>query len=236
MGKLGIYLVANFPSTEVFLDGVRACEETGIDFLEVGFPFSDPVADGDVIERAAQTSLRKYRTDEFFDALRRTRSLFSKKLYVMTYSNIIYSNGIDGFLSRAGELDGLILADLPLREIPVFERSLRGSRLNLIRFLTPESRPADIATALKGAKDFVYFVSKRGTTGGAFDLDETTRMKISQVRGHGVDVFIGFGIQDKNDLATAFEVADGAIIGTKAVSELEAGVGRFRAYLKTLAN
>jgi tryptophan synthase alpha chain len=153
----------------------------------------------------------------------------------MTYTNIVYSLGQAAFVKRLGPLSGLILADLPLREIGAFEKGLKGSGANLIRFLTPESREADVASALAGAKGFIYFVSKRGTTGGAFDLDAETKKKIAAVRGKGVDVFIGFGIQEKRDLEAAYEAADGAIIGTRAVAELEQGVNRFRAYLKSLS-
>jgi tryptophan synthase alpha chain len=234
MGKLGIYLVANFPAKESFLEAVRTCEESGVDFLEVGFPFSDPVADGDVIEKAALESLRRYTSDDFFESIRRARAIFSRKLYIMTYSNIIYSTGIARFVRRAGPFDGLILADLPLREIQLFEKRLQGRPVTLIRFLTPESRPEDIARALKGANDFVYFVSKRGTTGGDFQLGDETRQEIARVRGNGVDVYLGFGIQDRQDVAAAWTVADGAIIGTKAVSELDRGTDQFRRFLATL--
>jgi hypothetical protein len=79
------------------------------------------------------------------------------------------------------------LADLPLREIPLLERGLKNDSVSLIRFLTPEGRDRDMALALKGARDFIYFVSKRGTTGGAFDLDSQTQEKISRVRGKGVE-------------------------------------------------
>ncbi len=234
MGKLGIYLVACFPSSDVFLQGVRACEEAKVDFLEVGFPFSDPVADGDVIEKAAQASLTHYASDDFFAALREARAIFSRKLYVMTYSNVIYASGLDAFISRAGSVDGLILADLPLREMPLFRKNLKGKAMNMIPFLSPESRPGDITSALQQARDFVYFVSKRGTTGGAFHLDDETRQKIEQVRGKGIEVHVGFGIRNREDIAAAWESADGAIIGTRAVAELEQGIDTFRDFLKTL--
>jgi tryptophan synthase alpha chain len=234
MGKLGIYLVANFPSTEEFLAAVQICEESGVDFLEVGFPFSDPVADGDLLEKAAIESLKRYTSEDFFESFRRARAIFSRKLYIMTYSNILYSTDIARFLKRTGPFDGIILADLPLRELPLFEKRLKGNAINLIRFLTPESRPEDIASALNGAKDFIYFVSKRGTTGGAFQLDDETRRKIAQVQGKGADVYIGFGIQTKEDVAVACEAANGAIIGTKAVSELQHGPDQFRRFIDTL--
>jgi tryptophan synthase alpha chain len=141
---------------------------------------------------------------------------------------------MDAFASRLGPVAGLILADLPLREIPAFRKGFDGFPVNLIRFLTPESRKADMERAVKGAQGFIYFVSKRGTTGGVFDLDLETREKIAAVRGKGVDVYIGFGIQERRDLEVAYEAADGAIIGTRAVKELAGGVDNFRQYLKSL--
>ena len=152
----------------------------------------------------------------------------------MTYTNIVYSRGVAQLYRRVGPASGLILADLPLREIPRFEKGLKGSGLSLIRFLTPESRPEDMALALKGARDFIYFVSKRGTTGGAFELDGETREKIGRVRGRGVPVYVGFGIQGKEDVRRAHAIADGAIIGTKAVSALGHGIDRFKEFLASL--
>lgn len=234
MGKLGIYLVADYPSREAFLGAVQACQDFGVDFLEVGFAFSDPVADGDVIEKAANEVLRTGGVDAFVEALHQARALFAGKTYVMTYSNIAYSLGMGAFAERLGPVAGLILADLPLREIPAFRKGFNGFPVNLIRFLTPESRRPDMERAVKGAQGFIYFVSKRGTTGGAFDLDQETREKIAAVRGKGVDVYIGFGIQERRDLEIAYGAADGAIIGTRAVSELGRGIDNFRQYLKSL--
>ena len=136
------------------------------------------------------------------------------------------------FLERVGPVSGLILADLPLREMPRFEKEAKG--LNLIRFLTPESRPADMEVALKGARDFIYFVSKRGTTGGRFELDAQTREKIGRVRGRGVPVYLGFGVGEARAFSAATDVADGAVIGTRAVSELAAGIDRFRSFIASL--
>ncbi len=234
MGKLGIYLVADYPSRKTFIEAVRACQEAGVDFLEVGFPFSDPVADGEALERASHEALRHGGIADFIEAFREARAIFAGPLYIMTYANVVYSRGVGRFMKRVGALNGLILADVPLRELPFFEKETNGAPVNIIRFLTPESRPEDIALALKKARDFIYFVSKRGTTGGAFELDKETREKIGQVRGKGVPVYVGFGIREKQDVALAYSVADGAIIGTKAVSELEHGIGRFREFLASL--
>ena len=232
MAKLGIYLVADYPSGALFLDAVRACRDLGVDFLEVGFPFSDPVADGDVIERASHEVLKRETMDGIVEDFREARAIFNRPTYIMTYTNIVYSRGVVHFLERVGPVSGLILADLPLREMPRFEKEAKG--LNLIRFLTPESRPADMEVALKGARDFIYFVSKRGTTGGRFELDAQTREKIGRVRGRGVPVYLGFGVGEARAFSAATDVADGAVIGTRAVSELAAGIDRFRSFIASL--
>jgi tryptophan synthase alpha chain len=234
MSKLGIYLLANHPGREAFLQAVHACQELGVDFLEIGFPFSDPVADGALLERASFEVLKRYRLADFIRSFQEAREIFKRSIYIMTYTNIVYSQGVAAFIKKVGPVNGLILADLPLREIRPFEKELKDASISLIRFLTPESRERDVALALKGACDFIYFVSKRGTTGGAFDLDAEAREKIARIRGKSVDVYVGFGIRDKRDFDLASASADGAIIGTKAVSELEQGIDAFRGFLESL--
>ncbi len=234
MGKLGIYLLANYPSKALFLDAVRACDTHGVDFIEVGFAFSDPVADGELLEGAAHAVLKNNTVDDFVESFHEARALFRGKVYIMTYANIVYSNGVAEFARRVRGCDGFIIADLPVREMPRFRQQLEGASMSLIRFVTPESRSEDVAAAMEGAEQFVYFISKRGTTGGAFDLDGEAAEKLRSIRGKGVDVCIGFGVQNRQDVRKVFEVADGAIIGTKAVAELEKGIGAFREYLKAL--
>ena len=234
MGKLGIYLLANYPSREAFIEAVKICDKHNVDFLEIGFPFSDPIADGDTLEKACYETLQKYNFNDTIDSFKEVKSIFRGKIYIMTYTNIVYSMGIDNFAERVGEISGIILADLPLREIGPFEKGFKKHGINVIGFLTPESRDEDIKRAVKRARDFIYFVSKRGTTGGAFSLDEETREKIGRVKASRREVFVGFGIKDKKDVELAFQYADGAIIGTKAVSELEAGIERFALYIKGL--
>ena len=234
MGKLGIYLLANYPSRETFFEAVKICDKHGVDFLEIGFPFSDPIADGDTLEKACYETLQKYDFNDTVDSFKEVQSIFKGRIYIMTYTNIVYSLGIDNFAERVGRISGIILADLPLREIGPFEKGFKKHGINVIRFLTPESRDEDIKRAVKSARDFIYFVSKRGTTGGGFELDEETREKIGRVKTSGKEVFVGFGIKDRKNVELAFQYADGAIIGTKAVSELEAGVNQFRRYIAGL--
>ena len=115
MGKLGIYLLANYPSKESFLQAVRACQDLGVDFLEIGFPFSDPVADGDLLEKSSLEVLKRYRLADFIRIFQEALDIFTRRIYIMTYTNIVYSNGIAAFIKKVAPVTGLILADLPLR-------------------------------------------------------------------------------------------------------------------------
>jgi len=234
MGKLGIYLLANYPSREVFIEAVKVCNKHHVDFLEIGFPFSDPIADGDTLEKACYETLKRYTFKETIDSFHEAQGIFKGKLYIMTYTNIVFSPGVEDFARLVGRISGIILADLPLREAAPFEKTFRKQGVNVIRFLTPESRDEDIDKAVEGAHDFIYFVSKRGTTGGEFSLDDGTRQKIDRAKAKGKEVFVGFGIKDKKDVDLAFAHADGAIIGTKAVAELESGIENFDRFIRGL--
>jgi tryptophan synthase alpha chain len=234
MGKIGIYLLANYPSREAFIEAVKICDKNRVDFVEIGFPFSDPIADGDTLEKACYETLQKYDFNDTIESFKEVQKIFKGKIYIMTYTNIVYSMGIDNFAEKVGKISGIILADLPLRETRMFDKGFGKHGINVIRFLTPESRDEDIRRAVKSARDFIYFVSKRGTTGGEFALDGQTREKIGRVKASGKEVFVGFGIKEKKDVEMACVVANGAIIGTKAVSELEAGVDQFRQYIASL--
>ncbi len=231
MGKLGIYLLANYPSRETFIEAIKVCDNEKVDFLEIGFPFSDPIADGDTLEKACYEALRRYDFNDTISSFQEVKKLFKGKIYIMTYANIVYSPGIECFTEKIGAVSGIILADLPLREAGPFENAFRKYGINVISFLTPESRNEDIDNAVKNSHDFIYFVSKRGTTGGEFALDEETREKIARVKAKGGEVFLGFGIKYRKDVALAFENADGAIIGTKAITELKLGIDNFRRYI-----
>ena len=234
MGKLGIYLVADYPSRETFLEAVRACRGERRRFPRGRFCLFRSC------RRWRHAGARRPRGPQSKQRRRLHRCPsrgpchFYGRIYVMTYSNIVYSLGMAAFVRRLGPLSGLILADLPLREIGAFEKGLKGAIPTSSGFSPPRAGRRMCASALAGAKDFIYFVSKRGTTGGAFELDEETRKKIAEIRGKGVEVFVGFGVQERRDLETAYGVADGAIIGTRAVKELDRGLSEFRTYLKSL--
>lgn len=227
--NIGIYLVSNYPKKSIFLEAVEICNNLDVDFLEIGIPFSDPIADGEVLEKASFEMLEKYSTLDFLESLFEVKRLFKKRLYTMTYSNIPYSLK-DEFNKYSRVLDGVILADLPVREAIEFEKKLG---CNIIKFATPESRSSDLDLAIKSTKDFIYFISKRGITGGNFAIESQTVQKINYCRKQA-RVYLGFGIRSADDVTKASQISDGVIIGTQAAIELQKGIQGFERFIKNI--
>ena len=224
MCRVGIYLVCDYPDKKKFLNAVSVCEKYNIDFLEIGFPFSDPVADGPVIEKAALEVLEKENTKEFIESLKTVRDIFSKRLYVMTYANVIFGYSMEKFAAKVSFIDGIIVADLPFAEAGRFKGVFEKYNINIINFATPESSFEDINKIKKNSRDFIYFVSTRGITGGKFKLDDETKEKVLFSR-HGFkgDVILGFGIKNREDIEEACKYSDGVVVGTQAVRALNEG-------------
>ena len=230
----GVYLVAGYPDFALFDEAVRVAEECGFDFLEVGVPFSDPVADGPLLTKAAHTAIeRGVNLDSVLDWLRGYSG--SMKIFVMTYANILWARGLERVSEEFAEcgVKGVIVADLPNEEHWFFKE--QGFFLPLIPFATPESSFEDLDRLSETKEGFIYFVSVRGTTGGRFSLDEETKEKLSYLRKRAkVPVVIGFGISGAEDVKSALELADGFVVGTKAVAVLEKGIDSFRNWCKSL--
>ena len=220
MCKVGIYLICDYPDRNRFLEAVKQCDEFGVDFLEIGIPFSDPTADGDVIEKAALEVLEHENMDDFYDALKSAREIFSQKLYVMTYANVVYANGIESFAKRFSFIDGVILADVPFRESRRFKNVFKRYDIGFVHFVTPETDFETLDRIKNSANDFIYFISIRGTTGGKFELDGDAIERLERLKGSGQDVVVGFGIKTGDDIKKACRYADGVVIGTEAIKRL----------------
>jgi tryptophan synthase alpha chain len=214
----GIYIVGNYPDKDSFIKCFDAVINAGYEFVEIGVPFSEPVADGPVIASAVQEALST--GVKAADVLAGLKKLNKKnaKLYIMTYANIIYNYGIKKFSDDfSNVLSGLIIPDVPNPLHSYFYD--RGLEIPIIPFVTPESREEDIkkAAGLKG--DFIYFIGIRGTTGGSVELSSPEISdRIKQIKGFtDKKIVMGFGIKDKTDADKALSVADGFVVGTAAV-------------------
>ncbi len=215
------YLMGGFPTLEVSLEVGRACGRAGADLLEVGVPFSDPLADGPVIHAAGTSALRAgasvHRVLEVAGAI----AVDGPPVVVMCYANQIFSRGLERFADTlVGQgISGLIVPDLPLEEAADALRVCDERRLALVPLVaptTPEERLAEIGERGRG---FLYAVSVMGTTGERASVADTLPELIARARRHAaVPVAVGFGIATPPQAAGAADAgADGVIVGSRLV-------------------
>jgi len=214
------YLMGGFPDLETSLRIGLAYADSGADLVELGVPFSDPLADGPVIHAAGTSALRSGATVE--GVLEVCRELSQRiAVAVMCYSNPIFVRGIERFTDELLEASasGLIVPDLPLEEGAGLLQACERRGLALVQLVaptTPEERMARIAAAARG---FLYTVALTGTTGGRAALDRELVAMLARARAHAeVPVALGFGIGDPAQAAAAADAgAEGVIIGTRLV-------------------
>jgi tryptophan synthase alpha chain len=210
--------MGGYPDREIFRKEVKAVSDAGYDFIEIGMPFNDPVADGPVIAQAGLESIKNGTTTESIIEDIKAISDLPLKKYIMTYANIISAYGKERFSKDLnGMISGLIIADLPNRMRSVFiENTLT---LPIIPFATMETRDEDIDILSRASGDFIYFVALRGITGSKSNLDDPViHDKIKMIRKKTEKpIVIGFGIKDSSDIKKATKLGDGFVIGTEAV-------------------
>jgi len=224
----GFYLMGNYPDKDTFIkSAVKGLKH--FDFIEVGVPFSDPTADGDVISDASQNLLDRNCTfNDIAESVATIRKNIpaEKDIYLMTYANIIYNMNMPVFNTFCIDngVKGLILPDIPFCERNFFEPLGLDRRIKLINFMTPESTLESIEETSEVSDNFIYFISMRGITGTDFNPDDETKEKIHYARSKSkVPVVTGFGIKTKDSADKAMEYSDGFIIGTALIEALNNG-------------
>jgi tryptophan synthase alpha chain len=224
--KLVIYLVAEPETPEL----ARAAVEGGADVVELGFPFSDPLAEGPVIRRASERALaRGMRTRECLDLLARTRELLPETpLVPMTYAAILEAYGYERFAAdaRGRGASSFILVDLPVEEQPALRR---------IQLVAPTSTEDRIRAAAEATDGWLYLVSVTGTTGTRAELSPALPPLVQRVRAvTDVPVYAGFGISTPEVARAAGELADGVVVGSRAVQVAEDGPDALRSFVASL--
>jgi tryptophan synthase alpha chain len=230
------YLTAGYPTPAASAAALRASAEVA-DIIEVGVPFSDPLADGPTIQRSSYEALRQGMT------LSGTLDLIAgaeldTPVVVFSYLNPILQYGMDRFLRVAEELriGGLLLTDLPAGGDPELESSVQRSGVDLIRLVAPTTRAARLIATLEGAQGFVYLVARLGVTGARASLDADLRSSVARVRNAtSLPVAVGFGISTPDQARAVGQMADGVVVGSALVEVLgREGVGPARRFLGTL--
>lgn len=214
------FITCGDPSLEVTEQVVYACEEAGADLIELGIPFSDPTAEGPVIQAANVRALAGgVTTDKIFDMVERIRRKSQIPMVFMTYANVVFSYGTERFVSRAAELgmDGLILPDVPLEEKEEFDEVCKAHGLDFISLIAPTSHER-ITQIAKEAEGFVYCVSSLGVTGVRSQITTDIGAMVELVKKEkNIPCAVGFGISTPEQARAMAAKADGVIVGSAIV-------------------
>jgi tryptophan synthase alpha chain len=222
------YVTAGDPSPAHTLQIVRALVAAGADVIELGVPFSDPMADGPVIQRASERALaQKVGLKDVLTLVRKVRGEdAATPIVLMGYANPIEAMGQQAFADRAKEagVDGVLVVDYPPEEAQEFAALLDARGIAPIFLLAPTTPEARIASIAKLARGYVYYVSLKGVTGaGHLDTAEVAR-KLAEIRRHvKLPVGVGFGIRDAASARAIAEHADAVVIGSRIIQEIESG-------------
>jgi len=222
------YVMAGDPDFDTSLELVRGLPAAGVDVIELGLPFTDPMADGPTIQLAGQRALDGGMTlDRTLDLVRAFRESDTETpIVLMGYYNPIYSRTVPTFLDQAKEagIDGLIVVDLPPEEDEELCIPAQAAGLNFIRLATPTTDDKRLPKVLQNTSGFVYYVSITGITGAAAAQATDVGPEVARIKAQtDLPVIVGFGIRTPEASETIASVADGCVVGSAIVGELASG-------------
>jgi len=221
------YITAGDPTIKDTEELVYSMEKAGADIIELGIPYSDPLADGPVIQRAAQRALENHiNIDDIFEMVKRIRKNTDIPLAFLLYYNSILRYGIEKFIENCREsgMDGLIIADLPLEERIGFKSALKDTGVDLIPLVAPTSRER-IKSIVEDSGGFIYCVSSLGVTGTRSSFSEDIEEFLGTVAKYtDVPRAIGFGISSPDAIRQLKGYCEGVIVGSAIIKKIEEGI------------
>jgi tryptophan synthase alpha chain len=222
------YIMAGDPDVETSLAVMEGMPAAGVDIIELGMPFTDPMADGPTIQLAGQRSLEGGMTLDKTLAMARAFRAGDQTtpIVMMGYYNPIYSRGVDRFLTdaKAAGIDGLIVVDLPPEEDSELCIPAQAAGLNFIRLATPTTDAKRLPKVLQNTSGFVYYVSVTGITGAAAAVATEVGPEVARIKAStDLPVIVGFGITTPAQAAAIASVADGCVVGSAIVRDIGAG-------------
>lgn len=235
-GRAGFiaYVMGGDPDFETSADIIAALPDAGADIIELGFAFSDPMAEGPSIQRAAERALRAgmslSRTLELAAGFRKGDD--ATPLVLMGYLNPVESMGYEAFAARAAQsgIDGLIVVDCPPEEAGALHAALEAEGISLIRLATPTSDAERLKVVVKGTSGFVYYVSVAGVTGVKSAAPEAIAAAVQKVReAAALPVAVGFGVRTPEQAAGVARIADAVVVGSALVDEVARALADQRA-------
>lgn len=225
-GLLSIYFTAGYPTLDSTIEIAKALEQSGVDFLEIGFPYSDPVADGPTIQHSSEVALKNGMTLKLlFDQLKDLRKHVSIPVYLMGYFNPVLQFGVENFCKACKEVgvNGTILPDLPMYEYEdLYKTIFEENGISNIFLVTPQTSEERIRKIDSLTTNFIYLLSSNATTGKQLEVKNQSEDYFNRIKEMNlVNPFvIGFGISNKETFEKATAYANGAIVGTAFVKIL----------------
>lgn len=221
------YIMVGFPNQRATLSAVKGLVKGGTDIIELGFPFSDPLADGPVIQNASTVSLEKgTKINNFFSLVKKIRKLTDLPLVLMTYTNILYTRGYPEFISEAKKagIDGFILPDMSIEESKEYLNAAKG-KTDTIFLVSPNTNKKRIRKIAKSTSGFLYLVAVYGTTGVKTGIKNYTIKAIKDVKKQTkakIPIGVGFGVSTPADVKKFISVgADAVIVGSAFLKLIE---------------
>ena len=223
------YITAGDPSIEATEQIILELERSGADIIELGVPFSDPMADGPVIQRASERALANHvSVRDCLGVVRRVRQHSEVPIVLFSYLNPLLSLGLDrlGNELRSAGVDGVLATDLVPEEADEFRAAMRAADIDLIFLVAPTSTDVRIKLVAEASSGFVYAVSRTGVTGVQQSLSEAAANLVRRVkRFTDLPVAVGFGVSTQEHVAEVWQHADAAVVGSRMVSEIENNAG-----------
>ena len=222
------YIVAGYPNESGALSAVRGLVKGGADIIELGLPFSDPLADGPVIQNASHVALEKgINLAKFISLVKKIRKETDLPLVLMTYTNLLYKRGYDKFISLAKKagIDGFILPDMPVEESKEYLKAIRKNKTDAIFLISPNTTKERIKKIVKMSSGFLYLVSIYGTTGKQQEIQQYTIDAIKNTKkiiNGKIPLGVGFGVSNQNQARFIIKCgADAVIIGSAFLRLIE---------------
>ncbi|MES1198843.1 MAG: tryptophan synthase subunit alpha [Pseudomonadota bacterium] len=229
-GRAGLvaYIMANDPDLETSFEILRALPGAGADVIELGFPFSDPMADGPSIQKAAQRALKSGGSlKHTLDLVARFRKDDSATpIILMGYANPVEQFGHTRFAEEAAKagVDGVIVVDIPPEEDAELRSALAPAQISLIRLATPTTDDKRLPTVLDGVSGFLYYVSVAGVTGAKSAVTDQVRAAVARLkRATTLPIAVGFGVREPEAARAIAQAADAVVVGSAFVDEIAAG-------------
>lgn len=224
------FITVGDPNLETTRNLLSVLDQEKVDLIELGIPFSDPMADGPVIQKASERALAQGVTlSNILELVQGERARIQAPILLMGYYNPILSYGLKSFAQDAARsgVDAVLVVDLPPEESDELDSELLKNNIDLIYLLSPTSDASRIRIVAQKARGFIYFVSMTGVTGGKLQSDQEIKKKISEIRKYSdLPIALGFGISNAEDTRRLSALADGIVVGSALVRLIEEHAGK----------